>query len=202
MKLHFGTARHNNSMDVRAKQRLCLLACPLLFGGLGGGFAPRHLKRYTSFVMSRIVRWETQFTDAFYPSVVLSATPFPLFSGKGVGAKVVVAPDGIDKYPKYLVDFGEVIVFTSMDEGCCPERDFSSATFDEAITSAKFVCSMQWLNSPWLKSYEGCHDPYSEGKFSHYLIFGGDNNIEIITQNSPTIRVVEQKEVLKMESEV
>ena len=123
------------------------------------GFAPRQRRRYTSFVMSRIVRWETQFTDAFYPSVVLLATPFPLFSGRGVGAKVVVAPDGIDKYPKYLVDFGEVIVFTSMDEGCCPERDFSSATFDEAITSAKFVCSMQWLNSPWLKSYEGCHDP-------------------------------------------
>jgi len=36
----------NNSMDVRAKQRLSYLACPLNFGGLGGGFAPRHLKRY------------------------------------------------------------------------------------------------------------------------------------------------------------
>jgi len=33
-------------MDVRAKQRLCLLACPLNFSWLGGGFAPRHLKRY------------------------------------------------------------------------------------------------------------------------------------------------------------
>ena len=67
-------------------------------------------------------------------------------SQKGIGAKVVVAPDGIDKYPKYLVDFGEVITFTCMDEGCCPERDFSSATFDETITSAEFVCALQWLN--------------------------------------------------------
>ena len=33
-------------MDVRAKQRLCYQRCPLLFGGLGGGFAPRHLSRY------------------------------------------------------------------------------------------------------------------------------------------------------------
>ena len=33
-------------MDVRAKQRLCLLACPLNSNELGGGFAPRHLKRY------------------------------------------------------------------------------------------------------------------------------------------------------------
>lgn len=152
--------------------------------------------------MSRIVRWETPFTDVFYPSVVLLATPFSSFSGKDIGAKAVVAPDGIDKYPKSLVDFGEVIAFTSMDEGCCPERDFSFATFDEAITNAEFVCSMQWLNSPWLKSYEGCHGPLSEGKFSHYLIFGGDNNLEILTKNDPMIQVIEQKVVLKMESEI
>jgi len=35
----------NNSMDVRAKQRLCYLTCLLTFSGLGGGFAPRHLSR-------------------------------------------------------------------------------------------------------------------------------------------------------------
>ena len=35
----------NNSMDVRAKQRLSYLACPLNFSGRGGGFAPRHLSR-------------------------------------------------------------------------------------------------------------------------------------------------------------
>ncbi len=33
-------------MDVRAKQRLCLERRPLLFGGRGGGFAPRHLNRW------------------------------------------------------------------------------------------------------------------------------------------------------------
>ena len=189
-------------MDVRAKQRLCYRRCLFILSLRAGGFAPRHLNRYTSFVMSKIVRWETPFTDSFFPSVVLLATPFPLFSNKGAGVKLIVAPDGIDKYPKYLVDFGEVLAFTCMDEGCCPERDFGSATFDETITGAKFVCSMQWFNSPWLKSYEGCHDPYSEGKFSHYLIFGGDYNVEVISQNDPTIRVVEQKEVLKMECEV
>ena len=40
----------NNSMDVRAKQLLCLLACPLNLSGLGGGFAPRHLSRYVAVV--------------------------------------------------------------------------------------------------------------------------------------------------------
>jgi hypothetical protein len=37
----------NNSMDVRAKQLLCLVSCPLNSNGLGGGFAPRHLRRST-----------------------------------------------------------------------------------------------------------------------------------------------------------
>jgi hypothetical protein len=152
--------------------------------------------------MSKIVRWETPFTDSFYPSVILLATPFPLFSNKGIGATVIVAPDGIDKYPKYLVDFNEVLVFTCMDESCCPERDFSSATIDETIKNHKSDCAFQWIGSPWLKSYEGCHDPFSEGKFSHYLIYGGDNNIEVITNNVPTIKVIEQKEVLKFDFEI
>jgi len=35
-------------MDVRAKQRLCLLACPFTFGGLVDGFAPRQLNRWAA----------------------------------------------------------------------------------------------------------------------------------------------------------
>jgi len=42
--------KHNNSMDVRAKQRLCLLACPLNSELRVGGFAPRHLSRWASSV--------------------------------------------------------------------------------------------------------------------------------------------------------
>jgi hypothetical protein len=151
--------------------------------------------------MSRIVRWETPFTDAFYPSVEMAAIPLPPTSGRTNNLKVIVTPHSVE-YPKYLVDFGEVLAFTCMEESCCPERDFSSATFDETITKDKFICALQWLNSPWLQSYGGCHDPYSEGKFSHYLMFGGDNNVEVITQNAPTIRVIEQKEILKMQWEV
>ena len=33
-------------MDVRAKHGLSYLACPFNSGGLGGGFAPRHLSRW------------------------------------------------------------------------------------------------------------------------------------------------------------
>ena len=38
--------RANKSMDVRRKQLLSFLRCALKVGGLGGGFRPRHLKRY------------------------------------------------------------------------------------------------------------------------------------------------------------
>jgi hypothetical protein len=151
--------------------------------------------------MSKIIRWETPFTDFFYPSVILMAVPLPLTSKELNNLKVVVNYSN-EEYPKYLVDFGEVLAFTFMDEACCPERDISSATIDEAIKNDKSVCAFQWIDSPWLKSYEGCHDPYSESKFSHYLIYGGDNNIEVITQNMPTIRIIEQKEILTIEWEV
>jgi hypothetical protein len=45
----------NNSMDVRAKQRLCLERRPLNSNGLSGGFAPRHLNRYVSSCSVRFV---------------------------------------------------------------------------------------------------------------------------------------------------
>jgi len=149
--------------------------------------------------MSKIIRWETPFTDFFYPAVVLIGIPIKPTAGIINNLKVVIWDR--EEYPKYLVDFGDVIAFTYMDESCCPQRDFSSATFEETITKDKFVCAFQWFDSPWLKSYEGCHDPESTGKFSHFLIFGGDNNVEVITKNVPTIRLVEHKETLKMEYE-
>ncbi len=137
--------------------------------------------------MSKIVQWKTPFTNYFYPSVILIAIPLPPMSRQLNDIKVIIQSK--EEYPKYLVDFGEVLAFTCMEESCCPERDISSATIDETIKNDKSVCAFQWLESPWLKSYEGCHDPYSEGKFSHYLIYGGDNNVEVITQNIPRIRL-------------
>lgn len=150
--------------------------------------------------MSKIVQWKTPFTNYFYPSVILIAIPLPPMSRQLNDIKVIIQSK--EEYPKYLVDFGEVLAFTCMEESCCPERDISSATIDETIKNDKSVCAFQWLESPWLKSYEGCHDPYSEGKFSHYLIYGGDNNVEVITQNIPRIRLVKQKETLNIKYEI
>ena len=146
--------------------------------------------------MSRIVRWETPFTDAFYPSVIIIATPLPTPSRQTNDVKVIVNSSKGD-YPKYLVDFGDVLAFTCMEEGCAPERDFAFANLE-----AEGLCAYEYIDSPWLKAYEGCRDPLSEGKFSHYMIFGGDNNVEVITENVPQIRQIDQKEVMNIATEI
>jgi len=102
-----------------------------------------------------------------------------------------------EEYPRYLVDFGEVLAFTCMEEGCAPERDFVFADLE-----AEKLCAYQYIDSPWLKSYEPCQDPLGEGKFSHYMIFGGDNNVEVITSNVPQIRKIDRREVLTNDFEI
>src|SRR2546423_1150155 len=147
--------------------------------------------------MPKLVRWETPFSARQYPSVGL------LISTRSDGSdllKAVVAPDGIDAYPKYLVTFGNVIAFTCMEEAFSPPRDFDSTMFDEKNLSA-----YQYLESPWLKAYEnGQHfvGGGSPGPFYHYVIFGADNNVEVITPNIPTVDRIEAKGVLLIEYEV
>jgi hypothetical protein len=137
--------------------------------------------------MSRIVRWETPFVDEFYPSVLTVMYPTP----GAIHARAFVS-NKLNKW--YSIKFGSVLVCNVMDEGCCPSRDFTDAVFDPAIEDGRFVTSFKWLDSPWLKAYEPCHDPFSKSKFSHFLIFGGDHNVEVITSNEPIIQLMEAGE--------
>lgn len=147
--------------------------------------------------MAKLVRWETPFTDLERPSVGLLITTA---SGGTDILKAVVAPTGIDTYPKYLVNFGKVIAFTCFEEAHAPERDYGFATIEE-----ENLCAYEHIDSPWLESYSAWSSFYFRNKtdsFLHYLIFGGDNNIEVITPDKPTIDVVENRTILKIEYEV
>lgn len=149
--------------------------------------------------MPKLIRWNTPFTDHRWPSVVL-AIEQNQNSQANSGLRAIVAPHGIDKYPKYLVNFGEVIAFTCMEEAFCPQRDFNVATIDEGD-----LCAYQYIDSPWLKAYEeGRHfiANGSLGEFFHYVIFGGDNNVEVITANIAEIRKIEQSEILLIAYEI
>jgi hypothetical protein len=145
--------------------------------------------------MSRLIRWETPFTGKQYPSVGVIVSPSH-DNGRD-NLRAVIAPTGIDKYPKYLVDFGEVVAFTCMEEAYSPRNDFEVADNEDVNLSA-----YSFPDSPWLRSYDQLRYFYSAevvDKFFHYLIFGGDNNIEVITPNVPTIRAIERSEVLRIE---
>jgi len=147
--------------------------------------------------MAKLIRWETPFTDSQSPSVGLLIYANP--DGTDI-LKAEVAPHGSGEYPKYLVNFGNVIAFTCMEEAFCPERDFDPSMFEERDLSA-----YQYLDSPWLKSYEGGRHFIAgghPGPFHHYLIFGGDNNVEVITPNIPLVEVIERKGVIGIEREV
>ena len=149
---------------------------------------------YLFLIMPKLIRWQTPFTDRRDSSVGLLISTNP--DGTDI-LKAVIAPDGLDEYPKYLVNFGNVIAFICREEAFSLERDFESTMFEE-----RNLCAYQYLDSPWLKSYEdgrcfiaGGHP----GPFYHYLIFGGDNNVEVITPNVPSMEIIEKSGVIVVE---
>lgn len=151
--------------------------------------------------MSKIIRWNTPFTDKQYPAVEFLTT---IEQGKHNALQILVAPFGIDKYPKYLIHFGQVLAFTCMEEANAPQM-----IFDEELE--KYIepdlCAYKYIGSPWLKSYEiqinfTPTDELGLGYFSHYMIFGGDNNVEVITSFEPSIEIIKQKRLFKVEREL
>jgi hypothetical protein len=146
--------------------------------------------------MPKLVRWDTPFTEIQFPSVGLIIT---VKRDNADILKAIVAK-GIDNYPKYLVTFGEVIAFTCFEEAQAPKRDFDSATIE-----VENLCAYEYIDSPWLNSYADWKPIYfgnETSSFYHYLIFGGDNNIEVLTPNRPKIEIVEEKTILYIEREL
>lgn len=78
--------------------------------------------------MAKLIPWETPFTDTQVPSVELLISNNP--DGTDI-LKAVVSPHGLDVYQKYLVNFGNVIAFTCMEEAFCPVRDFDPTMLEE-----------------------------------------------------------------------
>ena len=140
----------------------------------------------------KFVRWKTPFTDKRWPSATVMTGP----NHPNYELEVVVAPYGIGTYPKYVVNFGNVVAFSCMEEMHFPERDFSEAECEEEGLSA-----YEFLNSTWLESYrQGEYflfntDGGNSEQLRHFLIVGGDNNIEVITKNVPKFREVEDANV-------
>ncbi|MBX7054890.1 MAG: hypothetical protein K1X36_08035 [Pyrinomonadaceae bacterium] len=138
------------------------------------------------------VRWNTPFTDSRFPSATIITGP----NEPSYTVEVVVAPSGIDSYPKYVVDFGNVIAYSCMEEMHFPERDILEAECAETDLSA-----YELLDSTWVESYRKGEyflfntDGEESEQLRHYMIVGGDNIVEVITKNTPQIRTVEDAKV-------
>ena len=130
--------------------------------------------------MSKLFRWNVPFAAAFYPSVsAIFETASQLSEGK---LEVTISvSDGI----RFQVDSSSVLAFTCLDEGCAPKRWFSSVETKQVKT-----CAYHCLDSPWIASYEGCQIDTALGKpypLNHYLIYGGDNIVEFVCRNEPSV---------------
>ncbi|MGE3465442.1 MAG: hypothetical protein AB7J13_00800 [Pyrinomonadaceae bacterium] len=145
--------------------------------------------------MSEFVRWETPFTETEYPSVVV-------MTNRGQNGEylveAVVAPT--DKYPKYLIEFGDVVGFSAMEEMHFPDHGFRDAKITE-----ERLCAYRILDSPWLESYSKGNyflfniDGGDNEKLSHFIIFGGDDFLQVVTKNEPKITVVNEPTVRTIE---
>ena len=146
---------------------------------------------------AHIVRWETPFTSTAYPSVGV----FIESDTDGIDTlSLVVAPDGIDKYPKYLVRFSSVVAYTYREESFAPSLGIEDLTFEDRKASAQI-----WPNSPWIESYrqgegllfEPGHDP-----LEHFMFFGGDNIVEVISMVKPKIEEIAEPRTINLEYKV
>ncbi len=129
--------------------------------------------------IAKLVRWDVPFARAFYPSVVARYQ-----TGEAPSPGMIEITVSLSDGTKFRVECKSVLAFTCFDEGCAPQRWFSTAETAQGEISA-YHC----LDSPWIKSYEGCQFD-AEGNIiplNHYLIFGGDYIVEFVCQYEPVV---------------
>jgi len=147
--------------------------------------------------MRELVRWETPFTEIEWPSVVVITNRGP---NDEYLLDSVVAPTGVDRYPKYLVEFGDVVGFSAMEEMHFPDHGFKDAKIAE-----ERLCAYRFIDSPWLECYERGEyflfnlDGGTKETLSHYVIFGGDDILQVVTKNEPVITIVNEPTVRTIE---
>jgi hypothetical protein len=141
--------------------------------------------------MNQLIPWDTPFIKSKYPSV---GVYFEHGEDETDLVSAVVAPDGIDEYPKYLVEFGEVFEVKYYEEGCSPDRGY-----ENLLHAVKGSSSCEWLCSPSIECYQ---DLAGEKILRHFLLFGADNILEIVTVNNPKASLVAKPRKIEIEINV
>jgi hypothetical protein len=124
--------------------------------------------------------WDVPFRKDVYPSVTLISEP----DGDSTAA-LVVAPRGLDGYPKYIVRFSSVYAFTCEEEA-------------QAVTDLgepnQGEYAYVWADSPYSKSYSSLFPDFAfrggEAQVKHYVVLGGDNFASVVSAADPIVERV------------
>jgi hypothetical protein len=140
-----------------------------------------------------LVRWDVPFANGQVPSVGCITDP------NGSKVVLVVRPQGIGRYPQYLVRFSDVVLLFCYEETCAIKRDW-----DTLPRSESGLCAYRWITSPWLQHYRVLEDIQfnKSGKLHHYILLGGDSIVELIALGEPTVERVDTKTIIEMKYEV
>jgi len=144
-----------------------------------------------SDTLSRLVRWEVPFAEARDPSVSI------ITERGGDVVTLVVAPKGIDAYPKFLIRFGNVVALLCYEEACAFDRGYRALPgFDRKLSA------YLWIDSPWLESYCKGADVFEWKDLQHFLVLGGDSIVEIIAEGQPKLERLENTATNETKHEV
>lgn len=121
--------------------------------------------------------WETPFTYAQYPSVGLVMEPH----GEQT-ALLIVAPGGLDAYPKYLVRFAHVFAVT------CGEEAGAILELGQEHSPGEVIAHL-WDASPHSAAYANTAFGANLA-IRHYVVFGGDNIASVVCGGTPTIETI------------
>jgi hypothetical protein len=141
---------------------------------------------------TNLVPWDVPFAESEHPSVSLITEQF------GGSATLVVAPQGIDQYPKYLVRFDKVLAALYYEEALALRGKYP------AVAGARASgCAYLWPDSPWLGASHGwAVDFLRWPDLRHYIVFGADDVVELLASGVSKVERIDEKTVFETKHEV
>lgn len=114
--------------------------------------------------MSKLTAWSTPFETASFPSVWISAV--------GDLRKTIVF---VRAEQLWQIQFENIVGLKICDESYDDNTRFHIERGEQGR------CSYLWDDSPWLDGFNTEHvEAIEEGKLKHYVLLGGDYNIEVL----------------------
>ncbi len=137
-----------------------------------------------------LINWDTPFSGVRFPSIFILGDE----RDKASNLTIAVAPKGVDKYPKYLIRFSNVLAYKTEEEA-----QFTEESQEDLIFESKSNCSYLRPNdSYWWKAYGEYMRNFHDAEPMHFYLFGGDNNVQVFAENNPTIEKVEKQRIVNL----